>query len=61
MVRRHQQHQRPAIVSRFQTAGIKAVRWPGGSWSDEYNWETNTECGSTANSDDDFTDFVNKL
>ena len=51
----------PAIVSAFQTAGIKAVRWPGGSWSDEYNWETNTECGSTANSDDDFTDFVNKL
>jgi hypothetical protein len=51
----------PAIISAFQEAGIKAVRWPGGSWSDDYNWETNTECGSTANSDDDFKDFVNKL
>ena len=35
----------PAIQAAFQTAGIKAVRWPGGSWSDAYNWETNTECG----------------
>ena len=51
----------PAIKTAFETAGIKAVRWPGGSWSDGYNWETNTECGGTANSDDDFTDFVNKL
>ena len=34
------------IVNAFQAAGIKAVRWPGGSWSDAYNWETNTECGS---------------
>jgi hypothetical protein len=51
----------PAIKSGFGTAGIKSVRWPGGSWSDEYNWETNTECGNYANTDDDFTDFVNKL
>jgi hypothetical protein len=51
----------PAIQDAFETAGIKAIRWPGGSWSDAYNWETNTECGTTANSDNDFTDFVNKL
>ena len=51
----------PMIQSAFQEAGIKAIRWPGGSWSDAYNWETNTECGSTANSNDDFTDFVNNL
>jgi hypothetical protein len=51
----------PAIQSAFQAAGIKAVRWPGGSWSDAYNWETNTECGGYANTDDDFTDVVNKL
>jgi hypothetical protein len=51
----------PAIKDAFQAAGIKAVRWPGGSWSDDYNWETNTECGNYANTDDDFTDFVNKL
>jgi hypothetical protein len=52
---------KPAIQAAFQAAGIKAVRWPGGSWSDDYNWETNTECGNFANTDDDFTDFVNKL
>jgi len=51
----------PMIKQAFQTAGIKAVRWPGGSWSDAYNWETNTECGNSANTDDDFTDFVNNL
>ncbi|MGA3049938.1 MAG: hypothetical protein ABSD67_25270 [Terracidiphilus sp.] len=51
----------PGIQSAFQAAGIKAMRWPGGSWSDAYNWETNTECGSYANTDDDFKDVVNKL
>ncbi|MGA2850317.1 MAG: hypothetical protein ABSE46_15080 [Terracidiphilus sp.] len=51
----------PVIQSAFQEAGIKAMRWPGGSWSDDYNYETNTECGNTANSDDDFKDVVNKL
>jgi len=51
----------PAIKDAFQAAGIKAIRWPGGSWSDAYNWETNTECGNYANTDDDFTDVVNKL
>ena len=49
------------IVNGFQAAGIKAVRWPGGSWSDAYNWETNTECGSYANTNDTFTNFVNDL
>jgi hypothetical protein len=24
----------------FGQAGIKAIRWPGGSWSDEYHWQT---------------------
>jgi hypothetical protein len=50
-----------AIQSGFHTAGIKAIRWPGGSWSDAYNWETNTECGTSANTNDDFTDVVKKL
>ncbi len=51
----------PAIQTAFGDAGIKAVRWPGGSWSDAYNWETNNECGNYANSNDDFTDFVDNL
>lgn len=51
----------PMIQAAFGDAGIKAIRWPGGSWSDAYNWEDNTECGNFANSNDDFTDFVNNL
>ena len=51
----------PLIESAFKDAGIKAVRWPGGSWGDAYNWEGNTECGSTANSSDTFPNFVNNL
>ena len=34
----------PQIVGAFQTAGIKAIRWPGGSSSDVYHWETNSIC-----------------
>ena len=34
----------PQIVGAFQTAGIKAIRWPGGSSSDIYHWETNSIC-----------------
>jgi hypothetical protein len=49
------------IVDAFQSAGIKAVRWPGGSWSDAYNWETNTECGSYAATNDTFVNFVNDI
>jgi hypothetical protein len=26
------------IKNVFATAGIKAIRWPGGSWSDAYHW-----------------------
>ena len=35
-----------AILPAFQAAGIKAMRWPGGSWSDEYHWKTNSKCYS---------------
>jgi len=27
-----------SITSAFNAAGIKAIRWPGGSWSDDYHW-----------------------
>jgi hypothetical protein len=56
------------IVPALQAAGIKAVRWPGGSWSDAYNWEDNFECSTTgpsavnyANSNDTFVNFINDL
>jgi hypothetical protein len=33
------------ITAALQTAGIKALRWPGGSGSDLYHWATNSLCG----------------
>jgi hypothetical protein len=30
-----------SINSAFGQAGIKAIRWPGGSWSDDYHWGYN--------------------
>lgn len=45
----------PAIVPAFTTAGIKAMRWPGGSDSDLYHWQTNTLCnGGYANANATF-------
>jgi hypothetical protein len=35
------------VVPAFQKAGIKAMRWPGGSWSDEYHWNGNFMCQGT--------------
>jgi hypothetical protein len=29
-----------AVNGAFAQAGIQALRWPGGSWSDEYHWQT---------------------
>ncbi len=35
-----------AINTAFQQAGIKAIRWPGGSWSDAYHWGYQTGSSS---------------
>jgi len=51
-----------AIVDAFQAAGITQVRWPGGSDSDLYHWETNSLCdGQFADTNDTFTNFVNDM
>lgn len=56
-----------AIVNAFGQAGIKAVRWPGGSWSDVYHWQNNVNCqnppngGGTPNSNSTFANFVNDI
>jgi len=50
------------IVDALQAAGITQVRWPGGSDSDLYHWETNTLCnGGYADPNDTFTNFVNDM
>lgn len=55
------------IVTAFGQAGIKAVRWPGGSWSDLYHWQSNFNCqnppngGGTPDANSTFTNFVNDI
>jgi hypothetical protein len=34
----------PAIVPALKTAGIKTIRWPGGSGANDYHWATNSLC-----------------
>lgn len=52
----------PVIVPAFATAGIKTMRWPGGSDSDVYHWQTNTLCeGGYSDPNATFSNMVNDL
>jgi len=55
----------PTMVRSFKDAGIKAVRWPGGSWSDVYHWATNSNClvaeWGTPVANDTFSNFVKDI
>jgi len=54
-----------AVQNALSSAGIKAVRWPGGSWSDIYHWSTNTNCSAssngTPNGDDTFSNLLKNI
>lgn len=51
-----------AILSAFKTAGITAVRWPGGSNSDVYHWAANNGCnGLYAVPSDTFANFESDI
>jgi hypothetical protein len=50
------------IVSGLKAAGITQVRWPGGSDSDQYHWENNSQCnGGYADPNDTFANFVTDM
>jgi hypothetical protein len=50
------------IVPAYEAAGIKAVRWPGGSYSDIYHWDGNFLCeGAYSTPNSAFSDFVDDL
>jgi hypothetical protein len=51
----------PTIVPALEAAGIKTIRWPGGSWADNYHWATNTLCNGTPNSNATFANFIGSL
>ena len=46
------------IPSLLKAAGINALRYPGGSYSDIYNWETNVAEGGYDAPNTDFADFM---
>ena len=51
------------VAAALKKGGIKAVRWPGGSASDEFHWATNSECSggyvdTNATFDNFFADVV---
>jgi hypothetical protein len=49
----------PAIVPAFKTAGIKSIRWPGGSAANVYHWATNSLCfGQQTLPADDFDTYI---
>ncbi len=47
-----------AIPNLVKAAGITAMRYPGGSYSDIYNWQTNTAPGGYVAPNTSFADFM---
>jgi hypothetical protein len=49
----------PAVQSALSTAGMNAVRYPGGSYADVYHWQTNTvDNGGFVAPNTDFDQFM---
>ncbi len=52
----------PGIATQLKAAGIGAVRYPGGSYSDIYCWTNNTGIdGAYVNSNDGFNNLMNDI
>ncbi len=50
---------RPGIADALKAAGIRSARWPGGSASDRFHWQSNTACkGAYIHSNASFDDFM---
>jgi hypothetical protein len=37
----------PRVAAALNTVGAKTLRYPGGTWADQFHWQTNTMCGNT--------------
>jgi hypothetical protein len=52
----------PGMAAAFAAAGIRSTRWPGGSQSDQYHWQSNAGCpGAFINGHASFTDFLEHI
>jgi hypothetical protein len=50
------------IAQTLTNGGFTAARWPGGSASDQFHWQTNTLCnGGYFNSNSTFDNFINDV
>ena len=48
-------------VAMLKDAGVRTIRLPGGSLSDEYHWRTNTNLANTWNWSSSFANFANLI
>jgi hypothetical protein len=48
----------PEVADLLRGAGVRAMRYPGGSYSDIYHWETHTAPGGYVAPDTDFDHFM---
>ena len=55
----------PRVATAVTDVGAKALRYPGGTWADQFHWQTNTMCGNTPqigalpiNANGKFDDFM---
>jgi Cellulose binding domain/Fibronectin type III domain len=51
----------PASVSLLSQAGVEMMRYPGGSYGDQYNWQTNTVTGGYVAPGTDFDQFMSTV
>jgi hypothetical protein len=52
----------PGLATALKAGGIKSVRWPGGSASDTFHWQTNSECnGGYVDVNSDFDNFISDV
>lgn len=52
----------PGMAEALKDSGLRFVRWPGGSLSDQYHWQTATWCGNTyVNGNSTFDHFMQDI
>jgi hypothetical protein len=52
---------RAGLAPALQKAGIRALRWSGGSLSDEYHWRSNSFCNGNTSQAVDFQTFLSAV
>ncbi len=48
----------PGVEANVASLGVHLIRWPGGSTSDQYHWETQKTCGAYVNPNSTWENFM---